>query len=142
MWFGVGTFGMQDDPIKGLGNCYRMRVHDTKCGDPYHGTKLERDIIAQAVNTDGDVANAPSFEHIAGDLLRAFSGSVIAAHNVYFDMGFLRDELSRLSVFRDVPHLCTRFMRPRPALLSKKGRPERTASSNSSPSSSLREPSG
>ena len=62
--------------------------------------------------TDRDVANAPSFEHIAGDLLRAISDSVIAAHNVYFDMGFLRYELGRLSGFREIPHVCTRFTRP------------------------------
>jgi DNA polymerase-3 subunit epsilon len=37
---------------------------------------------------------------------------VIAAHNVYFDMGFLRYELGRLNAFREVPHVCTRFARP------------------------------
>jgi DNA polymerase-3 subunit epsilon len=62
--------------------------------------------------TDRDVANAPSFEHIAGDLLRAISDSVVAAHNVYFDMGFLRYELGRLSEFGEIPHVCTRYTRP------------------------------
>ena len=62
--------------------------------------------------TDRDVSDAPSFEHIAGDLLRAISDSVIAAHNVYFDMSFLRFELGRLSEFRELPHVCTRFTRP------------------------------
>src|SRR5262245_25881221 len=61
---------------------------------------------------DRDVADAPSFEHIAGDLLRAISDCVVAAHNVYFDMAFLRYELGRLGEFRDVPHVCTRYTRP------------------------------
>src|SRR3954451_6585243 len=62
--------------------------------------------------TDRDVTDAPSFEDIAGDLLRALSDSVIAAHNVYFDMSFLRFELGRLLPFGELPHLCTRFTRP------------------------------
>jgi len=58
VWFGVGTFGTSEDPIQGLGNCYRLSVVDTICGgDPNAGTPLERNIIAQAVNTGSDVAN-------------------------------------------------------------------------------------
>jgi DNA polymerase-3 subunit epsilon len=62
--------------------------------------------------TDRDVADAPRFEDVAGDLLRALSGCVVAAHNVYFDLRFLRFELDRLGLFQDVPHLCTMYMRP------------------------------
>ena len=42
VWFGVGTFGTNDDVMKGLGNCYRMRVRDTVCGDIAAGKDLER----------------------------------------------------------------------------------------------------
>jgi len=62
--------------------------------------------------TDQDVVNAPSFEHIADDLLRAISDSVVAAHNVYFDMSFLQFELGRLTQSRNIPHVCTRYTRP------------------------------
>jgi len=58
VWFGVGTFGTSDDPMQGLGNCYRMKVVDTVCGGAADaGTPLEREIIAQSVNTGSDVAN-------------------------------------------------------------------------------------
>jgi len=57
VWFGVGTFGTEDDVMRGLGNCYRMRVRDTECGDINSGELLERDIIAQAINTGSDVSN-------------------------------------------------------------------------------------
>ncbi len=62
--------------------------------------------------TDQHVVGAPLFEHIVGDLLRAISDCVVAAHNVYFDMSFLRYELGRVSEFLDIPHVCTRYMRP------------------------------
>ena len=57
VWFGVGTFGTDEDEMQGLGNCYRMKVQDTNCEDPLGGLALERDIIAQAINTGSDVAN-------------------------------------------------------------------------------------
>ena len=57
VWFGVGTFGTDEDKMQGLGNCYRMKVQDTNCEDPLGGLALERDIIAQAINTGSDVAN-------------------------------------------------------------------------------------
>lgn len=42
VWFGVGTFGTSDDPMQGLGNCYRMKVRDTNCNDINAGQDLER----------------------------------------------------------------------------------------------------
>merc|ERR1711936_575634 len=57
VWFGGGTFGTDEDIMQGLGNCYRMKVQDTNCEDPLGGMPLERDIIAQAINTGSDVAN-------------------------------------------------------------------------------------
>jgi DNA polymerase-3 subunit epsilon len=62
--------------------------------------------------TDRDVADAPRFRDLAGDLLLALSGCVVVAHNVYFDLRFLRYELGRLGLFREVPHLCTMHTRP------------------------------
>ena len=44
---------------------------------------------------------APSFAEIAGDLFNSFDGKVIVAHNVNFDLGFLRAELSRAQL---LPH--------------------------------------
>lgn len=75
---------------------------------------LERRMAASEVHglTDRDVADAPRFADLAGDLVRALSGCVVAAHNVYFDLRFLQFELDRLGRFRDVPHLCTMYMRP------------------------------
>ena len=43
--------------MQGLGNCYRMKVQDTNCEDALGGIPLEREIIAQAINTGSDVAN-------------------------------------------------------------------------------------
>ncbi len=58
------------------------------------------------------VADAPRFEEVASELLHALSDSVVAAHNVYFDLRFLQFELGRLGLFRDVPHVCTMHARP------------------------------
>jgi DNA polymerase-3 subunit epsilon len=58
------------------------------------------------------VSDAPRFEDMAGDLLRAIAGCVLAAHNVYFDLKFLRYELGRLSLFEESPHVCTMYSRP------------------------------
>ena len=57
VWFGVGTFGTTEDAMQGLGNCYRMKVRDTECGNIEAGEFLDREIIAQAINTGSDVAN-------------------------------------------------------------------------------------
>ncbi|MGP0064385.1 MAG: PolC-type DNA polymerase III [Isosphaeraceae bacterium] len=62
--------------------------------------------------TARDVADAPRFADVASDLLSALSESVIAAHNVYFDLRFLQFELGRLELFREVPHVCTMHARP------------------------------
>ena len=62
--------------------------------------------------TGQHVADAPRFEEVASELLHALSDSVVAAHNVYFDLRFLQFELGRLGLFRDVPHVCTMHARP------------------------------
>jgi DNA polymerase-3 subunit epsilon len=62
--------------------------------------------------TDRHAADAPRFKEVAGELLHALSDSVVAAHNVYFDLRFLQFELGKLGLFCDVPHVCTMHTRP------------------------------
>ena len=62
--------------------------------------------------TDADVASAPHFQAIAGDLLAATEGCVIAAYNVYFDIKFLNFELSNCGVLHKAPHFCLMYLRP------------------------------
>jgi DNA polymerase III epsilon subunit-like protein len=62
--------------------------------------------------TDEDVAGAPAFEEIAGDLVRALSDSVMAAYNVYFDMRFLEFELAGSGLACLPPHFCLMYLRP------------------------------
>ena len=62
--------------------------------------------------TDRDVADAPRFEQVAGRLLRAISGCVVAAYNVSFDLRFLEAELARVGVRHEFPHLCLMYLRP------------------------------
>jgi DNA polymerase III subunit epsilon len=62
--------------------------------------------------TDDDVKDAPAFEEIAGDFVRALAGCVVASYNVYFDLGFLKHELRLAGVTRVPPHLCLMYMRP------------------------------
>jgi DNA polymerase-3 subunit epsilon len=62
--------------------------------------------------TDDDVANAPRFEEIAGNLIQALSGCIIASYNVYFDVGFLKSEFRRIGINHLPPHICLMYMRP------------------------------
>jgi DNA polymerase III subunit epsilon len=62
--------------------------------------------------TDRDVVDAPRFEHVVGQLLRAISGCVVAAYNVSFDLRFLESELDRVGVRHAFPHLCLMYLRP------------------------------
>jgi DNA polymerase-3 subunit epsilon len=59
--------------------------------------------------TGSDVANAPSFADIAGDLLeRIRKAEVIAGHNISFDRDFIVKEYERLGVnLPEFPTLCT-----------------------------------
>lgn len=43
--FGVGTFGTGDDPLKGIGNCYRISTNTS-----------DVDLLVQSINTGSDVA--------------------------------------------------------------------------------------
>ncbi len=58
--------------------------------------------------TATDVAQAPTFTEVLGDVLDRLRGAVLVAHNLPFDQGFLAAEFSMAGVFLpDVPGLCT-----------------------------------
>jgi DNA polymerase-3 subunit epsilon len=55
-----------------------------------------------------DVARAPSFAEIAGDVGSRIADAIVVAHNVNFDLRFLRGEYAHAGMeLPDVPHLCT-----------------------------------
>lgn len=55
-----------------------------------------------------DVAEAPMFQEIVGDLLEVLGGAVMVAHNLRYDRDFLAAELSGAGVFLPaIPGLCT-----------------------------------
>ena len=62
--------------------------------------------------TDADVADAPYFQDVAGELLAQLNGCVIAAYNVYFDIKFLNFEMQNAGVDHETPHFCLMYMRP------------------------------
>ena len=62
--------------------------------------------------TDADVADAPNFQEVTGDLLAALQGSVVAAYNVYFDIRFLNFEMANVGIEHEPPHFCLMWMRP------------------------------
>ncbi len=62
--------------------------------------------------TDDDVKNAPSFQDVAGELLAALDGCVVAAYNVYFDIKFLNFEMANVGIEHEPPHFCLMYMRP------------------------------
>lgn len=95
------------------------------CGEFTTLVKPGRDIGATHIHgiTARDVVDAPRFEHIAPTLLDILRGRVIVAHNVQFDLRFLRAEFERAGIaFPELPVLCT--MRLAPQYL--KGLPART----------------
>ena len=53
------------------------------------------------------VANAPTFAEVADTLLGFLEGSVLAAHNVRFDHGFIKTELKRLDITLRQKVMCT-----------------------------------
>jgi len=74
VFMGVGTYGTSEDPQNGLGACYRLRVEG-----------VEKDIIAQSINTGHDVAGnqfdlqigaggAGAFNTCAGDDASMYPG--------------------------------------------------------------------
>lgn len=62
--------------------------------------------------TDADVADAPRFVDIAGNLLEAMAGCVVATYNVYFDIKFLDFEFRNVGLRQTPPHFCLMYLRP------------------------------
>jgi len=56
---------------------------------------------------DAMVADAPTFAEVADKLLALLEGSVLAAHNVRFDHGFLKSEFKRIGFNFRTKVLCT-----------------------------------
>jgi len=55
-----------------------------------------------------DVADAPRFLDVAGDIAARLAGAVVVAHNARFDLGFLTAEYARLGATAPLwPTLCT-----------------------------------
>ena len=58
--------------------------------------------------TNDDVRDAPFFEDVTRDILEFFGDSVLTAHNLKFDISFLKNELMRAGFeFVDNPQICT-----------------------------------
>ncbi|MEZ4584801.1 MAG: exonuclease domain-containing protein [Gemmatimonadales bacterium] len=74
----------------------------------------QRPVAATEVHgiTDSDVAPAPTFAAIAGNVVDATSDAVLASYNIYFDAKFLRTELGAVGVADLPPHLCLMYLRP------------------------------
>ncbi len=95
---------------------------DVERGDPGKEPRVVLDTLVNPMRpmaateihgiTDADVANAPRFSDIAGELIGALSSRVLAAYNVYFDMKFLSFELQNLGIDHESPHFCLMYMRP------------------------------
>ncbi len=62
--------------------------------------------------TDDDVADAPAFNDIVGDVVHALSDCVVASYNIYFDMPFLEYELRQAGIDHSLPHFCLMYLRP------------------------------
>ena len=59
-----------------------------------------------------DVQDAPRFSDVADEILHALCGSVMCAHNVYFDLRHLMSEFERVGLYVEFPHLCAMYFRP------------------------------
>jgi ATP-dependent Lhr-like helicase len=70
----------------------------------------ERDLGPTAIHgiRAREVADAPSFEEVLGEILDRIAGRVVVAHNAGFDKAFLEHELARSGLeIEPLPTLCT-----------------------------------
>jgi DNA polymerase-3 subunit epsilon len=66
------------------------------------------DFIQQLTGiTNAMVASAPTFKQIAGELLDYLEDTILCAHNVRFDHGFLKSEFKRIGITLRQNVLCT-----------------------------------
>lgn len=56
---------------------------------------------------DSDVKNAPTFASFKDKILSFIDGTILVGHNVYFDLRFLKGEMSELAIEINAPHICT-----------------------------------
>ncbi len=61
--------------------------------------------------TSDHVREAPRFEDIAGNIVKALAGCVIAGYNVSYDISVLQDEFRRLGFPFNPPRLCLMRLR-------------------------------
>ncbi len=54
-----------------------------------------------------DLYNAPTFSEIKDEIYEYIADTTLAAHNVRFDYGFIKNEFERTSVKIKLPHFCT-----------------------------------
>jgi DNA polymerase-3 subunit epsilon len=71
------------------------------------GMRIPPNIQALTGINDAMVADAPTFEDLAPELLRRLEGKVLVAHNARFDHGFLRNEFRRFGYQYAPKVLCT-----------------------------------
>lgn len=57
--------------------------------------------------TDEDVADAPSLDEIAGEIVERLRDRVVAGHNVSFDLKFLQPVLTKAGFDPAIPNVCT-----------------------------------
>jgi DNA polymerase-3 subunit epsilon len=105
----TGLFPERDDRVVEVGVVRLDR--DGALIDKYSSlVNPRRDVGATHIHgiTASDVANAPTFSEVAGDLLALVRNTAFVAHNASFDLRFLRAEMTRLGVsLPDFPTLCT-----------------------------------
>ena len=66
------------------------------------------DFIQQLTGiTNAMVASAPTFKQVAGELLGHLEDTILCAHNVRFDHGFLKSEFRRIGITMRQQVLCT-----------------------------------
>ncbi|MBK6611280.1 MAG: hypothetical protein IPG29_10405 [Sphingobacteriales bacterium] len=57
--------------------------------------------------TNEMVANAPTFDAVAQELLNITQNAILVAHNAQYDYAFIRSEFKRLGIAFNMPKLCT-----------------------------------
>jgi len=102
------------------GNAQRDRITEIAAVRVEHGVEVARwsTLVNPGVPISGFierltgisnamVAQAPTFDAVAPQLLKLLDGAVLVAHNVRFDHGFLLHELARIDVPLRTRTLCT-----------------------------------
>ncbi len=88
----------------------RMKVDGTVLDEYVTLINPERDVGRTDIHgiRAGDVANAPPFASVVGDICSRLRGAVVAGHNVTFDCRFLESELARAGyLLPTINVLCT-----------------------------------